>query len=40
MVSVERVEDGTLIRLPTGDEREVGLGSGSDLEEEIGKVKC
>jgi hypothetical protein len=34
VVSVEGVGDGTLIRLPVGGEREVGLGSGSDLEDE------
>ena len=33
MVPVERVGDGTLIRLPVGDEREVELGSALDLED-------
>ena len=33
VVPVEQVRDGTLIRLPVGDEREVELGSASDLED-------
>ena len=33
-VSVERVGDRALIRLPVGAERESGLGSGSDMEDE------
>ena len=39
MVFVRWVGDRTLIRLPVGGEREVGLRSGSDLEDELGNVE-
>ena len=39
MVSAERVEEGTLLRLPGDDEREVGWWSGSDLENELDNVE-
>ena len=32
------VGDRTLIRLPVGNEREVGLGLGSDLEDELANI--
>lgn len=39
MLSIEQVGDGTLIQLLVGGEHEVGLGLGSDLEDELGQRK-